>query len=538
MRSESAPFVSFCAKGTQMRDPNRDPSDASNDPIETLLRHLLTRSLSRSIAGSAAVAAALGGCSTAREVVPIQDGSPATLGGDAGMSSGGQIDGATGGDTAADAGAVDGSARGDASSQPSAVGEPVACPEGAWFPVRAQGLAPAETFDYVAVRSAQGFHQAEGDGSWTSKDFSVLSETGSACATQTSDACATQVAHHPNTLAAPQCMQICEERSIVTTRGDDVRRWATPEELRTLLGTIDSQDDALMLVYAAGYDVRCNDAAYTAVRELDDGYEVYATRMTEVCAPIIVMRYKLHVSRAGQVTKLAEEELSRQEGACVGRRPSGLVKPEPTGAASPLGAFLASSAHLEAASVYAFERLATELEAHGAPSGLVAKALAARDDEVVHAALVTRLAEARGGVVPEVQLAEAGVRSLEAMALENAVEGCVRETFGAFVGAHQALWAEDLELRLAMRTIADDETRHAALSHHVHAFLMGKLDAPARARVCKAMADAVNLLAAEYAHEPETTLRAQAGLPDSARALALLAELERELWMPTLARAA
>jgi hypothetical protein len=52
------------------------------------------------------------------------------------------------------------------------------------------------------------------------------------------------------------------------------------------------------------------------------------------------------------------------------------------------------------------------------------------------------------------------------------------------------------------------------------------------------MADAVNLLAAEYAHEPETTLRAQAGLPDSARALALLAELERELWMPTLARAA
>ncbi|NIS36796.1 MAG: ferritin-like domain-containing protein, partial [Actinobacteria bacterium] len=38
---------------------------------------------------------------------------------------------------------------------------------------------------------------------------------------------------------------------------------------------------------------------------------------------------------------------------------------------------------------------------------------------------------------------DAPVRTAYEIALENAVEGCVRETFGALVGAHQALRASD-----------------------------------------------------------------------------------------------
>ena len=58
----------------------------------------------------------------------------------------------------------------------------------------------------------------------------------------------------------------------------------------------------------------------------------------------------------------------------VGRRPAGLLATRGKGerrAAHPLGEYFAKVAHLEAASVFAFERLRDELHAHGAPSELV-----------------------------------------------------------------------------------------------------------------------------------------------------------------------
>jgi hypothetical protein len=55
-------------------------------------------------------------------------------------------------------------------------------------------------------------------------------------------------------------------------------------------------------------------------------------------------------------------------------------------------------------------------------------------------------------------------RSLEELAVENAVEGCVRETYGALTAIWQARTAKDPSVAAAVRRIARDETRHAALS--------------------------------------------------------------------------
>jgi hypothetical protein len=54
--------------------------------------------------------------------------------------------------------------------------------------------------------------------------------------------------------------------------------------------------------------------------------------------------------------------------------------------------------------------------------------------------------------------------SLLAIALKNAVEGCVRETYGAVVNLVESRWSSDPEVRRAMWSIAENECRHAELA--------------------------------------------------------------------------
>lgn len=86
------------------------------------------------------------------------------------------------------------------------------------------------------------------------------------------------------------------------------------------------------------------------------------------------------------------------------------------------GAWLAEMARLEAASVFAFDRLARELVAHRAPPTLVAAARRAERDELRHARIARALAR-RWGHPPEVvTAAPLPVRGLRAIAEENAIE--------------------------------------------------------------------------------------------------------------------
>ncbi len=219
----------------------------------------------------------------------------------------------------------------------------------------------------------------------------------------------------------------------------------------------------------------------------------------------------------------------------VGRRPEGFVP----GAARPhadeplVASYFGELARLEHASIAAFERLASELSAHGAPSELVASAHAARRDEVRHTSAMRRLALRAGGDAArtheDCDATPRTTRSLEEIAIENAVEGCVRETLGAFVAVWQAEHAPDRTVARTFRTVARDEMRHAALAWAVDAWAQERLSPQARVTVERARDAAVEELLRESERTTPQELAA-AGVPESAVQRAMVAALTASLW--------
>jgi hypothetical protein len=194
-----------------------------------------------------------------------------------------------------------------------------------------------------------------------------------------------------------------------------------------------------------------------------------------------------------------------------GRKPEGLT-PRDAISTSPVGAFFAHGAHLEAASVHAFVRMRDELRALRAPRHLVSRATRAIADERRHARIVSALARRFGATPSPPRVKRARRRSIEEIAIENAVEGCVRETFAAVIAHFQALNARDPVVRAAFTRIARDETRHAELAHDAARFFDAILDDAARARVARARDAALSELAHEAVDFP-TAVVELAGLP-------------------------
>lgn len=183
-----------------------------------------------------------------------------------------------------------------------------------------------------------------------------------------------------------------------------------------------------------------------------------------------------------------------------------------------VGAQLAAMAELEAASVPAFERLARELAHWGAPAELVRRARRAMGDEIRHARVMDRLARGHGHAPRAVVAPPLPCRELAAIAHENAVEGCVREAYGAVIATWQAERAEELALRPAFRAIAADERRHAALAEAVHAWILDRLDDDQRAEIERARVTAGAKLRASLAAAQGCR---ELGLPGAGEAIAL-----------------
>jgi hypothetical protein len=213
-----------------------------------------------------------------------------------------------------------------------------------------------------------------------------------------------------------------------------------------------------------------------------------------------------------------------------GRAYEGMARPKAPGQRSPVGRYLAETAQLEAASVDAFRILGDELRALGAPPELTRATAVAAADEVRHARVTRRLARRHGPCPPHVRAEARPVRTLEAVAEENAVEGCVRETYAALLAHHQALVADDPEVRAAMATIAVDETRHAALAWSVARWAEGKLSSDARTRVRGARARAALELARDVRARVPDELAKVAGLPAAESAARMVAILDDALW--------
>jgi hypothetical protein len=221
----------------------------------------------------------------------------------------------------------------------------------------------------------------------------------------------------------------------------------------------------------------------------------------------------------------------------IGRRPSYLSVPDSRSGAGALVAYFEHAAFLEAASVQAFLLLHQGLVAFGAPAPLLAAASRASTDEAMHLRMTARLARRFGGRAPPsaraLRTARAPV-SLSDLARENAVEGCVRETYGALVAFHQALNARDSVVQSTMETIAQDETRHAALSWAVFHWAAERLgggagNGNATDGLRSALRDAIDALFREI-REPHHDLVQSAGLPTAVEQERLLFQLEERIW--------
>jgi hypothetical protein len=212
-----------------------------------------------------------------------------------------------------------------------------------------------------------------------------------------------------------------------------------------------------------------------------------------------------------------------QAGECgAGRRPFGFEE-------EPASEWLSRAAVLEAASVRAFRDLRRDLATLGAPRGLRRAASRAARDEQRHARRMRALARRRGARVAEKRFSPGQPISIEELATHNAVEGCVRESFGALVARWQGQFATDVEVRGAMARIARDEARHAALAFEVDKWLSRRLDPVTRARVTKARLEAARALARGCVAETADPTARSLGLPDAASLQALAKHLTREL---------
>lgn len=185
-----------------------------------------------------------------------------------------------------------------------------------------------------------------------------------------------------------------------------------------------------------------------------------------------------------------------------------------------LGALHSRVAKAEAVSVLAFERLADELAQSGAPRVLVDAARDSAVDEARHTVMMAELAASEGRPLLGPPRVRFSARRLVDIAIENAVEGCVGESFGALLAMHQAEHAESARVRRALRRIARDEVAHAALSFRVHAWISSKLGPREKARVERAMERATRRLLEPKTFATEEVAR-KAGLPPPEKSAAL-----------------
>lgn len=305
------------------------------------------------------------------------------------------------------------------------------------------------------------------------------------------------------------------------------RRWFN-NILRSLIAA------GVPLIGLGGCDCPPDDRLYL-IRETDESIAplVQACRrpVNPDCRPLCefvsnayaIVHCELHSDKDGYLRVHVGSEPS-----CTGgRRPSRLRFADGK-AGPPVAQWLARMSQLEAASVPAFRRLARQLRHHEAPLELVEAARAAARDEIRHARALRAIVRSHG-IEPGVPRcpAEPRLPSLAQLARANEVEGCVRESFGALVAAHQGAVAGDTRVRAAMSSIAPDELRHATLARAIRSWALPQLSPRQRAGVAQAGARELRRLA--HARSLPEYVRTQLGFPCRENTWLILQHLAEDL---------
>jgi hypothetical protein len=423
---------------------------------------------------------------------------------------------------------TDGGSSSDASTMDSGVDRTgfdlMLCDPNGYNPV--SGLSAQNPVEYVELRRESAYDMLQPR---------IVAKDGTACAKATMQAeCASKLESLRSSTgwkAAPDPrggpVEVYDHEYLAYTRGDEVGAVSTVPDLVQFLSPIDTVKDAALIAIANGHRIVCDGRPNG--RKIADGWEII-TQTGDDCGPGTgIDEHVVQVSSNGsfQVTKTVR--IRKGNDMCaIGRRPEGLERTRTNGQG--VGAFFARAAYLEAASVVAFERLAKELRAHGAPEDLVRAALDAAADEVRHARATKKIAEKWGAHMPEVHVEDREVRDLFSIAIENAIEGQVRETFGALVATYQASRAADRPIARAMKQISEDETRHASLAWRVAEWIEARLTEHERAEIARARENAARELRRDLEISEDADVIRYAGMPSVRDALALFDAASPALW--------
>ncbi len=386
------------------------------------------------------------------------------------------------------------------------------------------GVTPATHVDYMELRQVYG----------SGTSATVASKSGTPCATATDAATCnanlTALAASGWRVNFGGGLAPMVTEYIAYTRGDEVGTIASYDALKTFLAPIDDVHDAALLVSQnpdQQFRIACGPHTGGAV---GGAFEIVAETGDTCGQGTHVDQVLVLVSSTGDATIAQDVVIEDGNPNCVsGRRPTGLLRSAHR-SRSDVGGFFAESARLEAASVFAFETLARELRAHGAAAHLIRAAERARADEVRHARVAGAIARRHGAEPEAVVVEQRAVRSLFEIALENMLEGCVRETYGALVALHQSAHAKDARVAAAMRRIARDETRHAALAWDVAAWLDSRLTEEERSKIVDARTEASSTLRGQLTVPVTPELTTIAGLPAARDALAMFDSIAPALW--------
>ncbi|HTU58459.1 MAG TPA: hypothetical protein VMF89_08495, partial [Polyangiales bacterium] len=196
---------------------------------------------------------------------------------------------------------------------------------------------------------------------------------------------------------------------------------------------------------------------------------------------------------------------------------------------SDVGAWYARAAANESGSVHSFRALARELRASRVGARFARRLRQAAREEVRHARSMLREARLRGAAPIRHDFRELTSRSLLEIALENAKEGCVEETWAALVAQFQAVHASDASTRQHFAQIAADETQHAELAWSLHRHLRRELSLTERERLDAQLAAAIDQLQNRAATHHGRRLLSELGLPSSPTEDALRAQLATAL---------
>jgi len=148
--------------------------------------------------------------------------------------------------------------------------------------------------------------------------YRVLEESGTACSGAT-DAVACQASFDAVTKGLA-LSQSCGgppypcQHFVVTTVGDTVRRWM-PNEYTTLLGPIDTADEARLLTNEMTFG-GLSVPSCGSIRATADGFDVVGTCLISDCAPIVLMREQVHVASDATVT-VVRSNIASVSNACI-----------------------------------------------------------------------------------------------------------------------------------------------------------------------------------------------------------------------------